>query len=149
MNLEVEGWDAIWQLARMANEFSDVKLTAMPLEIAAATLRPDAGAVVEFLGVVRALEGETPITGIFYEGHSEMAEHQLRQIAEQAATRFGCSSLVLHHRLGFVPVAEASLFIRVMARHRDAAFEACRWVIEELKKDVPIWKRPVPSSESP
>jgi molybdopterin synthase catalytic subunit len=71
-----------------------------------------------------------------------MAEYQLRQIAEQAAMEFGLRSVTVHHRVGFIAVGEPSLFMRVASPHREEAFRASRWIVNELKKKVPIWKRP-------
>ena len=71
-----------------------------------------------------------------------MAEHQLREIAEQALIQFDLRSVIIHHRIGFVAVGEPSLFMRVFSGHRQAAFQASRWIVDELKKKVPIWKRP-------
>ena len=72
-----------------------------------------------------------------------MAEHQMNLLAEKARNDFCLTSLILRHRVGFVPVGEASLFLRVAAGHRAAAFSGSQWLIEELKQKVPIWKRPV------
>jgi molybdopterin synthase catalytic subunit len=99
-----------------------------------------AGAIVEFLGNVRPLENGKPIEGIEYEAHREMAEHQLRKIAQEAAARFDLLMIKLHHCVGFVAVGKTSLLLRVAAAHRGAAFEASRWAVDELKKRVPIWK---------
>jgi molybdopterin synthase catalytic subunit len=71
-----------------------------------------------------------------------MAEHQLREIAGQAAAKFGLQLVVIHHRIGFIAVGEPSLFVRVATQHRQEAFQAAQWVVDELKKKVPIWKRP-------
>ena len=107
-----------------------------------------AGAVVDFSGVVRRVEGGREIDGIEYEAHREMAEHQLRQIAELAAAKFGLQLVVIHHRIGFIAVGEPSLFVRVAALHRQEAFRASQWIVDELKKKVPIWKRPRFKSEN-
>ena len=72
-----------------------------------------AGAVVDFRGVVRPLEEGREIEGIHYEVHAEMAEHQLKRIADQAAQQFGLERIILHHRIGFIAVGEASLFLRI------------------------------------
>lgn len=101
------------------------------------------GAVVDFRGVVRALENGEEISGIDYEAHATMAEHQLRLIAETAIEKFRLTKVLLHHRTGFVAAGEASLFLRVASSHRAAAFEASRWIVDELKQKAPIWKRPV------
>jgi molybdopterin synthase catalytic subunit len=101
-----------------------------------------AGAIVEFWGVVRDLEDGREIEGIDYEAHGAMAEHQLALIAEKAAARFELRRVVIRHRVGFVAIGEASLFLQVAAAHRAAAFEASKWMVDELKQKVPIWKHP-------
>jgi molybdopterin synthase catalytic subunit len=102
----------------------------------------NAGAVIDFWGVVRGSEDGREIEGIEYEAHRKMAEHQLKQIAQQASERFALQSVVIHHRIGFITPGEPSLFVRITSRHRAEAFHASQWLVEELKKKVPIWKRP-------
>lgn len=134
----------------MANSVCEVLVTEAALQ------RPDddgnvaAGAVVDFSGVVRNLEGDgLAIEGIDYECHKTMAEHQMRVIADAAAEKFRLKQVMLHHRIGFVRAGEASLFLRVSAPHRGAAFEASQWIVGELKKRVPIWKKlRLPQAES-
>jgi molybdopterin synthase catalytic subunit len=126
----------------MANLVCEVLVTEAQLNAPGNRVDPAAGASVDFLGIVRGSEDGREIEGIDYEAHREMAEHQLKQIAEQAAIQFGLRSIIIHHRIGFVAVGEPSLFTRVCSGHREAAFEASRWIVEELKKKVPIWKRP-------
>jgi len=103
---------------------------------------PRWGAVAVFYGIVRGTEASREILGIEYEAHPAMAEHQMREIAGAAMDRFALGSVVLHHRVGFVPVSEPSLFVQVASGHRAAAFDALVWIVDELKKRVPIWKRP-------
>ena len=124
----------------MANCDCEVALMSGPLGLTSPGNTLGAGAMVEFFGNVRPLENGKEIDGIEYEAHREMAEHQLRKIAHEAAERFDLLTIKLHHSVGFVAVGETSLFLRVAAAHRGAAFEASRWVIDELKKRVPIWK---------
>lgn len=127
----------------MANEFCEILIVDAPLKLAPFSGgNSEAGAVVEFLGVVRASEEGRRIAGIFYEAHREMARHQLGKISRGAQEKFGCGAVWLHHRVGFVPVAEPSLFVRVLARHRGPAFAACEWIIGQLKELAPIWKHP-------
>jgi len=102
-----------------------------------------AGAVVDFWGVVRAQEDGRQISGIEYEAHQVMAQHQLEMIANGARADFGLEDVILRHRIGFVAVGEASLFLRVSSAHRAAAFEGSQWIVAELKRKVPIWKRPL------
>lgn len=98
---------------------------------------------MDFWGVVRALEDGREISGIEYEAHQAMAQHQLELIAEAARAEFGLEEVVLQHRIGFVAAGEPSLFLRVASAHRGAAFEASAWIVAELKKKAPIWKRPL------
>src|SRR5213595_2834378 len=134
----------------MANSVSQVLLTEARLDAPKEAVDPStalrtslaAGAVVDFWGVVRELEDGRKIEGIDYEAHEAMAEHQMKVIADAAAETFRLNQVVLHHRVGFVRAGEASLFLRVTAQHRAAAFEASKWIVDELKKKVPIWKKP-------
>jgi molybdopterin synthase catalytic subunit len=126
----------------MANPVCKVLVTDEQLNVPENRLDPAAGARVDFQGIVRDREDGREIEGIDYEAHREMAEHQLEQIAEQATIQFGLRSVIIHHRIGFVAVGEPSLVIRVCSGHREAAFRASLWIVDELKKKVPIWKRP-------
>jgi molybdopterin synthase catalytic subunit len=126
----------------MANSLCEVLLTEAPLAPPAGSEQAFAGAIVNFWGVVRELEGGREIEGIDYEAHEAMAVHQLRSVANEAVNKFGVGQVIIHHRIGFVGVGEASLFLQVKAKHRQAAFEASEWMIDELKRKVPIWKRP-------
>src|SRR5216117_2577303 len=103
------------QFKHMANVVCEISVTPAPL---AARVNDIAGggAIVDFWGVVRPIEDGREIEGIDYEAHREMAEHQLTQIAEQAAKRFELKLVVVHHRIGFIAVGEASLFLRVRVR---------------------------------
>jgi len=101
---------------------------------------PETGAEVEFRGIVRATELGRPITGLEYEAHIPMARHHLERIIARLATASPCHSVHFIHRLGWVPVGEASLYIRVRATHRTPAFTLCSGLIDQLKKHVPIWK---------
>jgi molybdopterin synthase catalytic subunit len=126
----------------MANPVCEVLVTEAQLKAPGDGTDPAAGAVVVFWGVVREVEDGRKIEGIDYEAHVAMAEHQLRLVAEAAAEKFQLKKVVAHHRIGFVRTGEPSLFLQVSAQHRAAAFEASKWIVDELKKKVPIWKRP-------
>ena len=125
----------------MANLVCDISVTKEPLAAPISNIT-GAGAVVDFWGIVRPLEDGRKIEGIDYEAHDEMAEHQLKRIADQAIQRFGLKRVIVHHRIGFVAVDEASLFLRVASPHRSEGFRASEWIVDELKKKVPIWKQP-------
>jgi molybdopterin synthase catalytic subunit len=124
-------------------EFCDIRVSSEPINAAGLNFSQTEGAVVDFFGVVRGIEAGRVIEGIEYEAFEPMAERQLLVIAEEAKTRCNLRLVVIYHRIGFVPVGEASLFVRVSACHRRAAFEGSSQIIEQLKIAVPIWKHPV------
>jgi molybdopterin synthase catalytic subunit len=99
------------------------------------------GAIVLFLGVVRDVNDGRDVTGIEYSAYETMAKRELDAIATEAAARFDSSSIVIVHRLGELALEEASVGIAVSHAHRDEAYALSRWIIEELKRRVPIWKR--------
>ncbi len=101
------------------------------------------GAAVYFAGVVRATEGESTISAIDYEAFHKMAEHQFGLLFDEMERRWPIESVRLVHRIGMVKVNEASLWVEVVAPHRGEAFAACQWLIDEMKRVVPIWKKPV------
>jgi len=103
---------------------------------------PNCGAVVEFSGIVRATEEGHHIAGIDYEAFREMAHAEMRCIAQEVIDRYALADLVCVHRIGYVLVGEAAVYVRTAARHRQAAYEANMEYIERLKQTVPIWKHP-------
>jgi molybdopterin synthase catalytic subunit len=100
------------------------------------------GAAIHFLGVVRAMEEAAAINAIEYEAHHRMAEHQFNLLFDEMEKRWPLESVRLVHRLGIVKVGEPSLWVEVVAPHRGEAFAACQWLIDEMKRVVPIWKKP-------
>lgn len=103
------------------------------------------GGVVIFEGVTRAEHDAAhgPLERLDYEAYDAMAIGEMRRLAEVALTRWPAGKVALLHRLGAVPLGETSVIIAVSAGHRGAAFDACRWLIDTLKQDVPIWKADV------
>jgi len=99
------------------------------------------GAVVVFDGIVRNNTRGRRTLYLVYEAYEEMALMQMRQLAEEAQQRFPVRDIVIVHRLGKLEVGETSVLIAVASAHRAAAFDACRWLIDTLKKAVPIWKK--------
>jgi molybdopterin synthase catalytic subunit len=132
----------------MANVVCKILVTEAPLEEPLKNHHGDAGAMVEFWGVVRRLEAGREIEGIEYEANRQMAGHQLKRIAEHACEKFELSLVIVHHRIGFIAVGQPSLFLRVASPHRGDGFRASQWIVDELKKRVPIWKRPQFRDES-
>jgi len=127
----------------MAISVCEVSLTESALALPELNDDPQAGAVVVFWGAVRATEEGREITGIQYEAHLAMAEHQMHVVAENAAKKFDVREIFVRHRIGFVPAAQPSVVVRVASGHRGAAFAASQWIMDELKRVVPIWKHPV------
>ena len=124
----------------MANPVCEVLLTDSALVVPTASSGDEAGAIVDFWGVVRRTENGAAIDGIDYEAHRAMAEHQLRAIAQDATQMFDLRLISIQHRIGFVAVGEASLLVRIGGGHRAETFRAAQWTVDELKKRVPIWK---------
>jgi molybdopterin synthase catalytic subunit len=107
------------------------------------------GAAISFAGIVRGLEGSSPISAIDYEAFQQMAEHQFGLLFQGAGERWPTVEAIrLVHRTGVVRVGEASLWVEVVAPHRGEAFAACQWLIDEMKRVVPIWKKPLAGSGS-
>lgn len=99
------------------------------------------GAVCVFDGIVRDNTRGRKTLHLDYEAYREMALEQMRRLAADAVDRFNVRDVALIHRLGRLTVGETSVLIVVASAHRGAAFEACRWLIDTLKKTVPIWKK--------
>jgi molybdopterin synthase catalytic subunit len=99
------------------------------------------GAVVIFDGVVRNNTRGRSTLYLDYEAYEEMALGQMQQLAAESLQRFAVRDVAIVHRLGRLQVGESSVLIVVGAAHRAAAFEACRWIIDTLKRTVPIWKK--------
>jgi molybdopterin synthase catalytic subunit len=129
-------------------QYCDIKLTPDPLNVPELRSSQTEGAIVDFFGVVRSIEETRAIEGIQYEAFEKMALHQLSLVAAEAQEQYRLAAVTIWHRIGFVPAGEASLFVRVTAARRRAAFDGCSQIIEKLKIAVPIWKHPV-FSDSP
>jgi molybdopterin synthase catalytic subunit len=110
-------------------------------EIAAEIKAGPDGAVCVFDGIVRDNSRGRKTLHLDYEAYREMALEQMRGLAAEAVTKFGVRDVALVHRLGRLRVGETSVLVAVASAHRGAAFEACRWLIDTLKKTVPIWKK--------
>ena len=99
------------------------------------------GATILFVGTVRETNDGRAVTGIDYSAYEAMAERELAAIVREAGARFGTPHVVVEHRLGSLALGDASVMIVVAHERRAPAYELSRWVIEELKRRVPIWKR--------
>ncbi len=114
-----------------------------PVLLARRSMSDGMGAAICFLGVVRGEEGADSITAIDYETFQQMAEHQFKLIFDEIEKRWPIESLRLVHRIGMVRVGEPSLWVEVISPHRGEAFAACQFLIDEMKRAVPIWKKPI------
>ncbi len=121
-----------------------IELTREAIDVAglvAAAKRGEDGAVVVFDGIVRNHTRNRQTLYLDYEAYEEMALKQMDQLSRDAIARFGVRHVTLVHRLGRLNVSETSVLIVVASAHRAQAFDACRWLIDTLKKTVPIWKK--------
>jgi molybdopterin synthase catalytic subunit len=109
--------------------------------VAAAVTRPDTGATVTFVGTTRDHNDGRRVIRLEYEAYPEMALAEMRKIGDTVRQRWPIETVAIVHRIGVVPLAEASVVIAVSAGHRHAAFEACHYAIDRLKEVVPIWKK--------
>lgn len=107
------------------------------------TMSHGMGACVYFTGVVRSSEEGREIRAIEYEAFERMVVHQFENIFQEMERRWPVESVRLVHRVGVVKVNEPSLWVEVVAPHRGEAFAACQYLIDEMKRVVPIWKKPV------
>lgn len=124
-----------------------IKLTIHPIVesslIAERKVSHEMGAVNYFSGIVREGEEGKKIKAINYEAFEKMVLHQFDLILNEIEERWPIESIRLVHRIGKVNVNESSLWVEVVSPHRNEAFEACQWLIDEMKKKVPIWKHPI------
>jgi molybdopterin synthase catalytic subunit len=104
---------------------------------------PEAGAIATFIGTTRNNNQGRRVIALDYEAYPEMAEKELARLGEEAKKKWQICRMAIVHRIGPVQISEPSVIIAVSAAHREAAFAACRFAIEEIKKTVPIWKKEV------
>ncbi len=118
----------------------EILINAEPLRLEPVSV-PGAGAVARFEGMVRGIEEGAEITGLEYEAYLSMAEKVIRGILEELSLAHPFLLARVHHRVGFVPVAEAAILLDVHSKHRAEAFAVLAKFMDRLKQDVPIWKR--------
>ena len=112
-----------------------------PAEVLARVGSDRDGATLLFLGVVRDHADDRPVSGMSYDAYGEMAGEVLRKIAAEAAERLGTDRVAVVHRFGELAIGEVSVAIAVSSPHREEAYEASRYVIEQLKERLPVWKK--------
>jgi len=123
---------------------ADVRVGPEPIDLDAlvgAIDRPECGAIATFSGIVRGVTGNDRTTHLEYEAYAPMAEAKLRELAERARADHDVAEVILRHRTGRLEIGETSVAVVVASAHRRAALDACAWLIETLKTDVPIWKK--------
>jgi molybdopterin synthase catalytic subunit len=129
------------EMNRIEIEVSEAPLDAGNLDVSS-WIRPDCGACDLFFGTVRARNHGREVIAVSYDAYVPLARRELQRIAEEALTQAGThGTVVIRHRTGKLGVGELSVLIAVFTPHRAEAFQACRYVIEELKKRAPIWKK--------
>src|SRR6516164_9280310 len=116
------------------------EIVQRPIDVAAVA-DPATGATVTFVGTTRDHNDGRAVTELEYEAYPDMALAEMRKIGETAKQRWSIAAIAIVHRIGAVPIGEASVVIAVSAAHRVAAFEACHFAIDRLKEIVPIWKK--------
>ena len=124
----------------------DLKISDKPLNIQSCidwVMTPQCGGIDVFIGTVReATKGKT-VVRLEFEAYEKMALKEMRKIAEEALQKWNVHKISIHHRTGVLKIGEIPVVIAVSAAHRDAAFDACRYIIDTLKKTVPIWKKEI------
>lgn len=124
----------------------DIKITNEILDAAACIVKAtDAacGGIAVFIGTVRNQTKEKKVTRLEYECYESMALKEMKKIADEVIRLWNVNNIIIHHRTGILPVGDMAVIIAVSSAHRDAAFDACRYTIDTLKKTVPIWKKEV------
>jgi len=122
------------------------RVTDKPLvlqELIEFVIDPEAGAITTFIGTTRNNNDGRKVIALDYEAYAEMAEKELVRLGEEAKKKWPICRMAIVHRLGPVQITEPSVIIAVSAAHREAAFAACRFAIEEIKRTIPIWKKEV------
>jgi MoaE-MoaD fusion protein len=140
----LEDGDEVALLPPVSGGSTSVSLTRDPIDIAAITAsikQGEDGAVVVFDGIVRNNTRGRRTLYLVYEAYEEMAIAQMEKLAEEAIVSQSVRQVTIVHRLGKLEVGETSVLIAVASAHRGQAFEACRWLIDTLKKTVPVWKK--------
>ncbi|HYA21770.1 MAG TPA: molybdenum cofactor biosynthesis protein MoaE [Thermoproteota archaeon] len=102
---------------------------------------PESGAIVSFLGTVKGMIGDSSVDSLTVESYEDMALKRMLELKDEAMKRFNVADITIVHRVGTLKPTDNIVFVAVSSPHRQQAFEACRWIIDELKKSVPLWKK--------
>jgi molybdopterin synthase catalytic subunit len=125
---------------------TQIEISDRPLNIQSCidwVMSPQSGGIDVFIGTVRDATKGKRVIKLEFEAYEPMALKEMKKIAEQAFEKWPVQKLLIHHRIGILQVGEVPVVIAVSCAHRDAAFEACRFVIDTLKQTVPIWKKEI------
>lgn len=125
---------------------TQIKISDQPLIVQSCidwVMTPQSGGIDVFIGTVRDSTKSKKVLRLEFEAYEPMAIKEMEKIAAQAFEKWPVQKLLIHHRTGILQVGEVPVIIAVSCAHRDAAFEACRFVIDTLKQTVPIWKKEV------
>lgn len=128
------------------NKMIDIKITDNPLSITEClNVAQDlgSGGIATFIGAVRNMTKNKRVLRLEYECYESMATREIKKIVDQAVAQFSVRNVVVHHRTGILFPGDAAVIIVVGDGHRDAVFEACRFIIDTVKQTVPIWKKEI------
>ena len=123
-----------------------ILVTRDPLKaesVTATVLKESNGGVVTFMGVTRGETNGRKVLGLEYEIYPDMAEKMLQRISDEVFQHWGIADVSITHRFGFLKPGDISMVVSVASPHRKSAFEACQYVVDRIKQDVPIWKKEV------
>lgn len=123
-----------------------IEISDKPLTIQSCidwVMTPQSGGIDVFIGTVRAATKGKTVVRLEFEAYEPMARKEMQKIAKQAFAQWPVQKLLIHHRTGVLEVGDIPVIIAVSCAHRDAAFEACRFLIDTLKQTVPIWKKEI------
>ena len=125
---------------------TDIQILAEPLNIQSCidwVMTPQCGGIDVFIGTVRAATKGKTVVRLEFEAYEKMAIKEMKKIADEALQKWSIHKISIHHRTGILEIGEIPVVIAVSAAHRAAAFDACRYIIDTLKRTVPIWKKEV------
>ncbi|QHS57028.1 molybdenum cofactor biosynthesis protein MoaE [Mucilaginibacter sp. 14171R-50] len=123
---------------------TDIQILSTPLHIQSCidwVMSPDTGGIDVFIGTVRNATKGNRVLKLEFEAYDNMAINEIKKIIKQVSEKWPVQKVLVHHRTGTLQVGEVPVVIAVSAAHRDAAFQACRYIIDTLKQTVPIWKK--------
>lgn len=124
----------------------NILISSSPLSVAdcaAWVAAPECGGIDMFIGTVRNATKGKAVVRLEFEAYEPMALSEMQKIADAAMEKWPVHQILIHHRVGTLEVGEIPVIIAVASPHRDAAFEACKYIIDTLKQTVPIWKKEV------